>query len=152
GILNTQVGNRYIFSGTAINTPAVASPDDILNGTTTQAGLKQVISERQQADLGANGLGRLVITPPSATPPASPTLTQVAEDVPGSPFGLKLNAVSSSLTNATVSGPSGSPVAVSVDFAGGNPNPGDTISFTFNEPSGTTDSIKLTASDANPLP
>ena len=25
GILNTQVGNRYIFSGSAINTPAVAS-------------------------------------------------------------------------------------------------------------------------------
>src|SRR5450631_3992313 len=31
GILNTQVGDRYIFSGTAINTPAVASADDILN-------------------------------------------------------------------------------------------------------------------------
>ena len=52
GILNTQVGDRYIFSGTAINTPAVASADDILNGTATQAGLKQVIAERQQADLG----------------------------------------------------------------------------------------------------
>jgi hypothetical protein len=39
GILNTQVGNRYIFSGTAITTPALASANDILNGTTTQAGL-----------------------------------------------------------------------------------------------------------------
>src|SRR5271169_1536669 len=54
GILNTQVGNRYIFSGSAINTPAVASANDILNGTATQAGLTQVISERQQADLGTN--------------------------------------------------------------------------------------------------
>src|ERR1700751_6035967 len=35
GMLNTQVGNRYIFSGTAINTPALASADDILNGTPT---------------------------------------------------------------------------------------------------------------------
>src|ERR1700742_2459038 len=33
GILNTQVGDRYIFSGSAIGTPAVASADDILNGT-----------------------------------------------------------------------------------------------------------------------
>ena len=33
GILNTQVGDRYIFSGSAINTPAVASADDIMNGT-----------------------------------------------------------------------------------------------------------------------
>src|ERR1700747_3399944 len=38
GMLNTQVGDRYIFSGSAINTPAVASASDILNGTTTQAG------------------------------------------------------------------------------------------------------------------
>ena len=62
GILNTQAGDRYMFSGSAINTPSVASADDILNGTATQAGLKQVIAERQQADLGTNGLGRLVIS------------------------------------------------------------------------------------------
>src|ERR1700756_2281886 len=148
GMLNTQVGDRYIFSGSAINTPSIASGDDILNGTTTQAGLKQVIAERAQADLGTNGLGRLVITPPA---PAG-TATQIAEDVANSPFGLKLNAVSSSLTNATVTGPSGSPVGVAVDFAGGNPKPGDTISFTFNEPDGTTDSIQLTATNAQPPP
>ena len=59
GILNLQAGDRYLFSGSAINTPAVAPVDTILNGTTTQAGLKQVISERQQADLGTSGLGRL---------------------------------------------------------------------------------------------
>ena len=39
GMLNTQVGDRYIFSGNAISTPAVASSDDILNGSGTQAGL-----------------------------------------------------------------------------------------------------------------
>src|SRR5712671_7079105 len=66
GILNMQAGDRYLFSGGAINTPSVASADNILNGTTTQAGLKQVISERQQAD-GTTGLGRLVITSPAAT-------------------------------------------------------------------------------------
>jgi hypothetical protein len=157
GILNTQVGNRYIFSGTAINTPAVASADEILNGTTTQAGLKQVIAERLQADQGVGGMGRLVLTPPAPAapppvPPASSTLTTVAEDSATSPFGLKLNSVSSSLTNATVTGPSGSPAQFSVDFAGGQPNSGDTFSVTFNEPDGTTDSITLTASSANPLP
>jgi len=56
-----------LFSGSAINTPSVASIEDILNGNTTQAGLKQVISERKQADVGATGLGRLVITSPLAT-------------------------------------------------------------------------------------
>jgi flagellar hook-associated protein 3 FlgL len=149
GILNTQVGDRYIFSGTAINTPAVASVDDILNGNGSKAGLKQVIAERQQADLGTNGMGRLVVTAPTV---ANPTQVQVAEDVAGSPFGLKLNSVSSTLTGATVTGPSGSPAAVSVTLGATNPNPGDQISFTFNLPDGTTENIQLTASSATPLP
>ena len=146
GILNTQVGDRYIFSGTAINTPAVASPGDILNGTSTQAGLKQVIAERKQADLGTNGMGRLVLTSPT------PTSLSVAEDVAGSPFGLKLSTVSSSLTNAVVTAPAGSPPATSVDLTAGNPNPGDQISFTFKLPDGTSESIQLTASSATPPP
>src|ERR1700736_2643915 len=145
GILNMQAGDRYLFSGSAINTPSVASMDDILNGTTTQAGLKQVISERQQAD-GTTGLGRLVITSPTATS------VQVAEDFAGSPFGLKLSAVSSSLTGATVTGPTGTPSAVSVDLGATNPNNGDKVSFAFKLPDGTTESIQLTASSATPAP
>jgi flagellar hook-associated protein 3 FlgL len=148
GILNTQVGNRYIFSGSAINTPAVASANDILNGTATQAGLKHVIAERQQADLGTNGLGRLAIS--SLTAPA--VGVQVAEGAAGSPFGFKLNSVTSSLTNATVTGPSGSPPSVSVDMTAGNPNPGDQISYTFNLPDGTTESVQLTATSTTPPP
>src|SRR6201986_3432589 len=146
GILNTQVGDRYIFSGNAIGTQAVASADDILNGTVGKAGLKQVIAERQQADLGASGLGRLVISAPTTTS------VNVAEDAAGSPFGFKLKSVSSSLTNATVTGPSGSPAAVSVDMSAGNPNPGDQITYSFNLPDGTTESIQLTASSSTPLP
>jgi flagellar hook-associated protein 3 FlgL len=146
GILNTQVGDRYIFSGNAINTPAVASADDIMNGTATQAGLKQVISERQQADLGTSGLGRLVITSPT------PTSVQVAEDVAGSPFGFKLSSVTSSLTGATVTGPAGSPAAVSVALGATNPNPGDQVSLTFNLPDGSTESVQLTATNTTPPP
>jgi flagellar hook-associated protein 3 FlgL len=146
GILNTQVGDRYVFSGSAINTPSVASSDTILNGTTTQAGLKQVISEREQADVGTSGLGRLVISSPT------PTSVSVGEDVAGSPFGLKLNSVSSSLTGATVTGPAGSPPSVSIALGASNPNPGDQVSFTFNLPDGTTESIQLTASSTTPPP
>src|SRR5580704_7679822 len=146
GILNTQAGDRYIFSGSAINTPSVASADDILNGNGTQAGLKQVISERLQADVGTNGLGRLVISSPT------PTSVSVGEDVAGSPFGLKLNSVSSSLTGATVTGPAGSPATVSISLGATNPNPGDQVSLTFNLPDGTTQTVQLTASSANPPP
>jgi hypothetical protein len=148
GILNTQVGDRFIFSGSAIHTPAVTSADTILNGTSTQAGLKQVIAERAQAD-GTTGLGRLVITAPNV---AAPTTVSVAEDVAGSPFGLKLNSVSSTLTGATVTGPSGSPAGISIKLGATNPNPGDKVSITFNLPDGTTESVQLTASNASPLP
>lgn len=145
GILNMQAGDRYLFSGGAINTPSVASFDNIINGTTTQAGLKQVISERQQADLG-DGLGRLVIATPTTTS------VQVVEDAAGSPFGMKLNAVSSSLTGATVTGPAGSPAAVSINLGATAPNNGDKVSFAFMLPDGTTESIQLTASSATSPP
>jgi hypothetical protein len=146
GVLNTQSGNRYLFSGTAFNTQSVANAGDIINGTTTQAGLKTVMAERKAADLGTNGMGRLVQSQPT------PTSVQVAEDSAVSPFGLKIAAVSSTLTGATVTGPSGSPVAFSVNLGATNPNNGDTLSVQFTLPDGTSEQIKLTASTATPVP
>jgi len=152
GILNTQVGDRYIFSGSAINTPSVAPADQILNGNGTQAGLKQVIAERAQAD-GTTGLGRLVIssTTVTGTAPTSTGTFSVSEDAAGSPFGLKLSSVSSGLTGATVTGPSGSPASVSFSLPA-NPNPGDQVTLNFNLPDGTTSSLTLTATTQNPPP
>ena len=146
GVLNTQTGSRYMFSGTAVNTQSVADAGDIINGTTTQAGFKTVMADRQAADLGANCIGRLVQTQPT------PSSVQVSEDVAGSPFGLKIKAVSSTLTGATVTGPSGSPVSFSVDLNGVNPNNGDKLSIQFTLPDGTTEQIDLTASTATPTP
>lgn len=145
GVLNTQSGNRYLFSGTAVNKQSVTDAGDIINGTTTQAGFKTVMAERQAADLG-NGTGRLVQTQPTASS------IQVSEDVAGSPFGLKIAAVSSTLTGATVTGPSGSPVSFSVDLNGNNPGNGDKLSIRFTLPDGTTEQIDLTASTATPTP
>ena len=130
-LLNTQGGNGYLFSGSGLDQPSVDTADHILNGNGAQAGLKQVIAERHDADLGADGLGRLVI------PAASGTVVAVSEDAAGSPFGLKLAGVSSTLTGATVTGPSGSPASISVDLGASNPNDGDTITFTFALPDGT---------------
>jgi flagellar hook-associated protein 3 FlgL len=155
GILNTQAGDRFLFSGSAINTPAVADSNTILNGSGSQAGLKQVIAERAQAD-GTTGLGRLVISPVTTTAPPAPATPvssfSVAEDAAGSPFGLKLSSVSSALTGATVTGPSGSPAAVSFSFGATNPNPGDQVTLNFNLPDGTTSSVTLTASNTTPAP
>lgn len=142
GLLNGQAGDRYVFSGRATDTPAVESYDHILNGDGTRAGLTQIISERNQADLGADGLGRLAITSPSAG------VVQVDEDA--TTFGLKLASVSSTLSNATVTGPAGSPATMSVDFTGGNPNPGDNIVLRLTLPDGTTQNLTMTATTSNP--
>ena len=75
---------------------------------------------------GPDGLGRLAVT----APPLTTTVTSVAED--GSlPFGLKLIAVTSSLTGATITQPSGVPPAVTVDLGAVNPNDGEKVKFTF---------------------
>jgi flagellin-like hook-associated protein FlgL len=143
GLLNTQAGDRYLFGGRATDQPPVETYDHILNGDGARAGLLQIIDERKQADLGASGLGRLTITSPTATSVA------VSEDAV-SPFGFKLASVSSTLTNATVTGPAGSPAALSVDMSGGNPNAGDAITLRFNLPDGTTENLTLTATANSP--
>lgn len=61
GALNTRFGDQYIFSGQSPDLAAVDTTDHILNGLGPRAGLIQLITERNQADLGATGLGRLVI-------------------------------------------------------------------------------------------
>ena len=144
GLLNTQAGGRYLFSGTAVDQPSVATADQIVNGGGGKAGLTQVISERKQADLGANGLGRLVIGSPSTT------AVSVAEDAAGSPFGLKLAAVNSTLTGATVTGPTGSPAGVSVDLGAGGVQAGDTLKLSFTLPDGSSQDLTLTATNASP--
>jgi flagellar hook-associated protein 3 FlgL len=141
GMLNTQAGGRYLFSGRATDQPAVDTLDHILNGDGAKAGLKQLISERTQADLGVGGLGRLTI----GTAGNAVSMTDDA-----SPFGLKLASVTSNLTNAAVSGPSGSPATLSVDLSGGNPNDGDTLTVRFNLPDGTSANLTLTATSKSP--
>ncbi|MBN9040763.1 MAG: flagellar biosynthesis protein FlgL [Rhizobiales bacterium 62-47] len=148
-LLNTQSGDRYLFSGRATDTPSTASASDILNGSAdgTKAGLSQLIAERKQADLGADGRGRLVLSSPSAT------AVSVAEDAAPSVFGLKLSAVSTTTVGATATGPTGSPPAATVDFGMSNPSEGDKVRFTFSLPDGTNETIELTATaSSTPLP
>ncbi len=144
-LLNVRAGDRFLFSGRATDTPPVAQVDELLNGVGAQAGLKQLIDERRQADLGS-GTGRLTIATPTATS------VSLSEETPATVFGLKLSAIGSTLTGATVTGPAGSPASVSIDLGAVNPNEGDKVKFTFALPDGTFENIELTASSATPLP
>lgn len=137
--LNSQAAGNYLFSGSAVNQPAVASTDTILNGNGAQAGLKQVIAERAQADIGTSGLGRLNI------PPAAGNTVSIS-DVAASPFGFRLAGITSNLTGATVSG---SPPSMSVTL-GSNPSNGDTVQFNLTLPDGSSQTVTLQATTASP--
>ena len=110
-LLNTQADGRYIFSGAAVDQASVANSTTILNGTATQAGLKQIISERNQADLGANGLGRVVI-PAASTAPARMigSGATLAADAPATVVGLTdISGLSSAGGNLVING---QPIAI----------------------------------------
>lgn len=88
GLLNTPAGDRYLFSGRAVDKPATDTLAHILDGDGAKAGFKQVMAERLQADLGADGLGRLTL----------PAITSAAAAITGSGAALTPDAT------ATVAG------------------------------------------------
>jgi len=141
-LLNTNSGGRYLFAGKSSDKPPMTSSDIILDGQGTQAGLKQIITERKQADLGSNGLGRLDVTTNGASE------FQLNEQA--GVFGFKIASAVSNLTGSTVTGPSAPPATLAIELGAVNPNPGETVRFTFNLPDGTTKDLTLTATNAAP--
>jgi flagellin-like hook-associated protein FlgL len=137
-LLNTEISGRYMFSGTATDTSPVATPSEILDGSGSKAGFRQIMDERMQADLGSDGLGRLDLSVSSST-------VTIAEDAADSPFGYKLSDVSSGLSGTTITGPTGSPTSLDVQFSSTLPEEGESIVITFDMPDGTTSEITLTA-------
>ena len=92
--LNTEYGGLYLFGGQATDSPPVQSTSTILDGDASHAGYKTVASQRLQADLGSNSMGRLN----SSVAGSAVSLTEDGSHV----FGMKLAGVSSTLSNATV--------------------------------------------------
>lgn len=150
-LLNTQSGDRYLFSGRATNTPSTAATDDILNGADGKDGLKTVIADRLIADQGTGNMGRLTT---DAT--TTPGVVTVREDANPSPFGLKLSRISTSINGAVVTQPSAAvaPATSSetINLNAATPKEGDTVTFTFTLPDKTTETVQLTATTASPAP
>jgi flagellin-like hook-associated protein FlgL len=161
-ILNSNVGGSYVFGGKANTKAPVADTTALMNGTGLQAGFKQVMAERLQADQGianaATGhtLGRVTVT----TSPTNTSAVSVAEDAGA--FGWKLQGVTTSgtgaapaltqptspATTATVAAGTNSVQSATVDFSGGQPNAGDTVTFNLLGPDGQTQAVTLTAATA----
>jgi flagellar hook-associated protein 3 FlgL len=138
-LLNGDAGGRYLFSGRATETPAVDTYANIIEGDGARAGLKQLISERLQADQGADGRGRLVVNP------AAGSVVSIQDD-PGHPFGFKIAGATSSF-GATIAH---TPPNLSIDLGATNPPEGGTVRVQFTLPDGSSTAIELTATTTSP--
>lgn len=136
-ILNTSVNGRYLFSGKTSDVEPTATFDQILNGDGAgRAGVKQLIDERRQADLGS-GLGRL-------TAGGTGTGATIAEEATVHPYGFKLASATATGTGLTTTLNAGPPADIAVNVAA-QPQEGDTLSIGLNLPDGTQTTITLTA-------
>ncbi len=140
-LLNSQVNGRHLMAGNATEAPPVGSFDEVMNGTGSLAGFREVLAERRDADLGAAGLGRV------ATSLAGATVTLSEDGV--HPFGFKLSALATTGGALTPTGPTGSPATLDVDFAA-QPAAGDRVLIGLTLPDGSTRTLELTATSAAP--
>ncbi len=142
-LLNFELSGTYYFSGKTTDTAPVVPADQILNGAGNQAGFKQILSERNAADLGASGLGRVAITTSTNVSPASENV-QLTEDGTH-PFGFKISALASNLTGTTAIGPTGAPAAIDLAFSATQPQVGEAVTITLDLPDGTSATVRLEA-------
>lgn len=132
GLLNAEVAGHYLFGGSDANTNPVLEMSQILNGADGKAGLKQVMNEYWLANQGPAGSeGRLTVSPLntvlSAGVPVSADFS-ISEDGAHN-FGFDISAVTSNLSNMTLTAPTGAdPDSFAVEFTG-QPQPGETISI-----------------------
>ena len=140
-LLNGDAGGRYLFSGRASDKPATDTMARIMNGDGGQAGLKQIIAERLQADQGADQRGRITVNA------AVGDVVSIEEDG-AHPFGFKITGATTSF-GATITGPTIAPASLEIDL-GANPPVGGTVRITLAMPDGTSTSIDLTATTTTP--
>lgn len=152
-LLNSEVAGHYLYGGSAATDPPVQSIDVIMNGSGTKAGLKTVMSEFAQANLGANNNGRLNVSALTTNyalgVPTDSTFT-IAEDGTHD-FGFDISSVTSNLSNTTITGPGGGdPDSFDVQLTG-QPLNGEKITVELTLPPSHTSSttIELTASDSS---
>lgn len=139
--LNIDIEGRYLFSGRTTDTKPVVTYDQILNGDGAgRAGVRQLISERRQAD-GAGGSGRLI------TGGAGTNVT-LDEEAANPPYGFKIAGATSSTAAIASAYTAGPPANVTLNVTG-TPNAGDNVTITLKLPDGTQEEVTLTARNAN---
>jgi flagellin-like hook-associated protein FlgL len=141
-VLNTDVRGRFLFSGRAADVQPAASASLILDGDGGRAGLRTLIAERSEADIGADGRGRL-------TTGASGTTARVAEESANLPFGLKVAGASATGGRIAATTVAVSPASAAFDVAA-QPEIGDAVSLVLRQPDGLEQTLTLKAGAGGP--
>ncbi len=142
-MLNVDVGGRYLFSGRSHDVKPVEAFSVIMKavGSSGPAGVKTLISERQQADAGVGNLGRLTNT-------LAGTTVTVAREASDPPYGYTIASTSSTSPNIAAALAAGPPASASFNVAT-NPTAGDKVTLTLSLPDSTTVDITLEARQAS---
>lgn len=152
-ILGSEVNGRHLFGGNVTDESPVATMSRILDGGDGRDGFRTVVSERKQADLGPDGLGRLDLASGGLEiDHATDTVSLTEGNTTDYPYRQTIDSIGATAANAgaiTVSGPSGTPPSASVQF-GTNVTAGDTVTVDVTLPGGGTDTRTLTAVTGTP--
>ena len=151
-LLNSDIAGRYLFGGSTTDKAPLPTTTELLEGAGGRAGYKTVATERQMADLGSAGLGRLgtSINPAAPALQTDPVTVSLAEDG-DHPFGYKLSTVSAIGANIGIASDfAASPANVDFTFPGdpGTVAAGDSVTLGFTLPDGTETQITLKAVSA----
>jgi flagellar hook-associated protein 3 FlgL len=140
--LNVDIDGRYLFSGRSTDTKPVESYDLIMNGDGAgRAGVRTLISERRQADLGVAGQGRLLVA-------GAGTNVTLDEEATNPPYGFKIAGATSLTAAITSTFAAGAPANLTFNVVG-TPNPGDAVTVKLSLPDGTQEQMTLTARTNN---
>lgn len=147
-LLSQNAAGRFLFSGRATDSSPVETYDVIMRGAGGKAGFLQVTEERRIADLGADGLGRLDVSPLDAGT-NSFTIADTYDKASPPLFGMKIAAVNSQLDGMSVTGPDepGNQYGFALDA---QPKPGQTLTMSFQLPDGSYHDVVLTAQAEKP--
>jgi hypothetical protein len=137
-LLNSDIDGRRLYGGTRTDVNPVVDMRTMLDGTGSQAGLRQLIAERRSADLGLND-GWLSMSATAATVSVGWN-SEAGED-----FGFRVAAVTASASTTVVTTDDGLPEETAAITFDAVPPVGEAITIDLVDEAGNPTTVMLTA-------
>ncbi|HUG61254.1 MAG TPA: hypothetical protein VMP03_05385, partial [Methylomirabilota bacterium] len=140
-LLNSEIDGRHLYSGAKTDAEPVVSMREMLDGSGSKAGLRQLIAERRGADLGLND-GWMT------TAAAGPTVTLGWNPLAGPDLGLRVTGVTGGASTAVVTTDDGLATESAAITFTAVPPVGETVTIQLEDSNGKASTITLTAGTA----